>query len=152
MKTEFDADLEAFRQEVRKFLAESLSRDIREAIERAGGEPDGFLDQELTLRWHKILLEKGWAAPGWPKEHGGCDWSLAQRYIFDAELVAANAPPAIDFTFNMVGPMVIVFGTEAQKRRLLPPMINGDIWWCQGFSEPYLGDGARSPRLLRPPR
>ena len=87
---------------------------------------------------------EGWAAPGWPKEHGGCDWSLAQRYIFDAELVAANAPPAIDFTFNMVGPMVIVFGTEAQKRRLLPPMLNGDIWWCQGFSEPNAGSDLAS--------
>ena len=76
----------AFREEVRGFLAEKLTPELRAAAMRNTGT---FCDFEALGRWHAILYEKGWVAPGWPREHGGPGWSEVQRYIFAAECVAA---------------------------------------------------------------
>lgn len=130
----FEPAVEAFRDEVRTFLRARLPGDIRARVER--GEE---MDRATQMRWHRVLLEQGWAAPGWPREHGGTGWDLARQFVFDQELAAAGAPRMIPFNMDMVGPMFIHLGTQEQQRRFLPRVLSGEDWWCQGFSEPGAG-------------
>jgi pimeloyl-CoA dehydrogenase large subunit len=124
----------AFRQEVRDFIAKELPAETRERM-IAGRSPT----KQQVVDWQRKLNARGWAAPEWPKEAGGPGWTLAQRYIFREELQQAPAPSPLGFNINMCGPVIIEFGTEEQKRRFLPRMLNLDDWWCQGFSEPGAG-------------
>ena len=124
----------AFQEEVRAFLRERLPDDVREGT-RIGAR----MDKERHVRWQKILHEQGWMAPNWPVEHGGTGWTPLQRYLFEEEMEAAWAPPPIPFGVHMVGPVIIAFGTEAQKRRFLPGILASEDWWCQGYSEPGAG-------------
>ena len=124
----------AFRQEVRAFIDKELPAATRERMKR-GKTPT----REMVVEWQKKLNARGWAAPEWPKEYGGPGWTTAQRYIFREELMQAPAPSPLGFNINMCGPVIINFGTEAQKERFLPRMRNLDDWWCQGFSEPGAG-------------
>jgi pimeloyl-CoA dehydrogenase large subunit len=128
-----DAEI-AFRQEVHDFIAKELPAATRERMV-AGKSPT----KEMVVEWQKKLNARGWAAPEWPKEAGGPGWSLAQRYIFREELQQAPAPSPLGFNINMCGPVIINFGTEEQKKKFLPRMLNLDDWWCQGFSEPGAG-------------
>ena len=130
----FDDAIERFRHEVRAFIAASLPEDIRLRVQH-GQE----LDRDTHMRWHRVLLAQGWAAPGWPLEHGGAGWDLARQFVFDQELSAAFAPRLLPFNIDMVGPMLIHFGTPEQQRRFLPAALSGEHWWCQGFSEPNAG-------------
>jgi alkylation response protein AidB-like acyl-CoA dehydrogenase len=91
------------------------------------------LGRELSDRWHKILLAKGWAAPNWPKEHGGTGWRLKQQYIFDQERAAAWAPLPVIFNIDMVGPLFIRYGTPEQNARFLPRVLSAENHWCQAF-------------------
>ncbi|WP_043339702.1 acyl-CoA dehydrogenase family protein [Belnapia moabensis] len=124
----------AFRQEVRDFIAKELPAETRERMV-AGRSPT----KQQVVDWQRKLNARGWAAPEWPKEHGGPGWTLAQRYIFREELQQAPAPSPLGFNINMCGPVIIEFGTEEQKKKYLPRMLNLDDWWCQGFSEPGAG-------------
>ena len=128
-----DADI-AFRDEVRAFLAANLPREISETF--FSYRRHSFAEM---IRWHRILAARGWAAPGWPVEHGGPGWSPMQQYIFDAEAMMAGAPRLRPFGLKMIGPVLIRFGTERQKDRFLPPILSGEHYWCQGFSEPGAG-------------
>ncbi len=141
MTLRFDDDVEHLRGEIRAFIAEHLPEDIRRRVER-GQE----LDRETHMRWHRRLYEHGWAAPGWPKEHGGCGWDLPRQFVFEQELSAAFAPRLLPFNIDMVGPMFIHFGTPEQQARFLPPALSGEHWWCQGFSEPNAGSDLASLR------
>jgi len=127
-------DLAPFREEVRRFIRASLPADIRRRVARQ--EP---LDRESHTRWQKILLQRGWAAPAWPLEHGGTGWTLDRQYVFEQELAANDAPRMIYFGLDMVGPTLMTHGSEVQRRHFLPPILSGDLWWCQGFSEPGAG-------------
>ena len=129
----------AFRDEVRGWLAANLPQDLRDKI--ANYEE---LGREDLLRWHKILAKKGWVAPAWPKEFGGTGWNVVQRYIFEEECGYAGTPPLIPFGLSMCGPVILRFGTEAQKKRFLPRIYNGDDFWCQGYSEPGSGSDLAS--------
>ncbi len=131
----------AFRAEVREFLASSTPPDLKYKV-RNGIE----MQREDVVGWHKVLYDRGWVAPSWPKEYGGPGWSLTQKYIFDEELGLAGAPRIVVFGINMCGPVLIGFGTEEQKRRFLPPMLSGDEIWCQGYSEPDAGSDLASLR------
>ena len=124
----------AFRDEVRAFIRDNLPTDTRERM-RLGYSPR----KQDTVAWQRILNKKGWAAISWPKEWGGPGWSAVQRMIFIEENQAAPAPELLSFNITMVGPVLIQFGTEEQKRRFLPRAANLDDWWCQGFSEPGAG-------------
>jgi pimeloyl-CoA dehydrogenase large subunit len=128
-----DAEI-TFRQEVRDFIAKELPAETRERMV-AGKSPT----KQQVVDWQRKLNARGWAAPEWPKEAGGPGWTLAQRYIFREELQQAPAPSPLGFNINMCGPVIIEFGTEEQKQRFLPRMLNLDDWWCQGFSEPGAG-------------
>ena len=94
--------------------------------------------------WTKILNVQGWAAPNWPVEFGGTGWNLIQRHIFDVACRQKHAPVLSGFGFNMVGPAIIKYGTEAQKQEFLPKIRNADLWFCQGYSEPGSGSDLAS--------
>jgi acyl-CoA dehydrogenase len=134
------ADL-AFRDEVRAFLAVALPPELAEAGRRATSI---FVDPAYTLPWQRILHRKGWAAPSWPVAHGGTGWSEMQRYIFAAECARANAPNLAPMGLRMVGPCIMGYGTEEQKRTLLPRILSGEDYWCQGYSEPGSGSDLAS--------
>jgi alkylation response protein AidB-like acyl-CoA dehydrogenase len=132
---------EAFRDEVRRFLDDHLTEGLREAGRKTGGV---FTDMTAGLRWHKVLAARGWSAPSWPREHGGTGWSATQRYIFARECVAVDAPRIFSMGLRMVGPVIMKFGTPEQKARYLPPIVAGDIVFCQGYSEPGSGSDLAS--------
>jgi len=140
MEMTFSAEDEAFREEVRSFMLEKLPPEIREASIRS----HSYVPKEYTKRWHKILFEQGWVAPNWPKEFGGCEWSPVQKHIFDEEYQNANAPRLSSFGIGMIGPVLYTFGSEEQKKRHIPSILNGDIVWCQGYSEPGSGSDLAS--------
>jgi len=129
----------AFRDEVRGWLSANLPQDLRDKMASYAE-----LTREDLLRWHRILARKGWVAPAWPREWGGTGWNVVQRYIFEEECGYAGTPPIVSFGIHMCGPVLIRFGTEAQKKRFLPRMYNGDDFWCQGYSEPGSGSDLAS--------
>ena len=129
----------AFRDEVRAWLKDNLPKDLRDKV--AGHKE---LDREDLLRWHRILAKKGWVAPAWPKEWGGPGWNIVQRFLFEEECGYAGTPPLIPFGLTMCAPVLMRFGTEEQKKKFLPPIYNGDVFWCQGYSEPGSGSDLAS--------
>ena len=134
MNLNYTPEEQAFREQVREFVRTQLPSDIsRKVIEHKR------LSKEDHVRWQKILHTKGWIAPGWPVEYGGTGWNAVQKHIFDDVCADAGAPPVIAFGVNMVGPVIIAFGTPAQKERYLPRILASDDWWCQGYSEPGAG-------------
>lgn len=134
MDLRFTADELEFRNEVREFFRTALPEDIR----RKAILGQRFSREEL-VRWQRILNKKGWATPAWAAEWGGTGWSPVKQYIFKEELHMAPAPEPLSFNVNMIGPTLIAFGTEEQKRHFLPRIANIDYWFCQGFSEPGAG-------------
>jgi alkylation response protein AidB-like acyl-CoA dehydrogenase len=134
MDLRFTAEELAFRDEVRAFIADNLPEDIHERMRL--GHPAEKAD---TIRWQRILNQKGWAAYTWPKEWGGPGWTPIQRMMFLEENQLAQAPDMQVFNITMIGPVLIQFGTDEQKRRFLPRARDVDDWWCQGFSEPGAG-------------
>ncbi|MCX4242597.1 acyl-CoA dehydrogenase family protein [Paraliomyxa miuraensis] len=141
MDLSFSAEDQAFAQEVRAFLAEALPSDIR-----AKAEIDAPFDPEETMRWHRILFDKGWVAPGWPERFGGPGLSATQRFILTEELELAGTPPLSPFGLKMVGPAIMQFGTPEQQQRFLPKILSGEEVWCQGYSEPEAGSDLASLR------
>jgi alkylation response protein AidB-like acyl-CoA dehydrogenase len=131
----------AFRDEVREFLREKLTPELRAAGRLATSV---YPDHEASMRWQQILHERGWAAPTWPVEYGGCDWTLAQHYIFNRELALAGAPPLSPMGIRMVAPGIIAFGTPEQKQFFLNGILTGEVFFCQGYSEPEAGSDLAS--------
>jgi alkylation response protein AidB-like acyl-CoA dehydrogenase len=132
-----------FRDEVRAWFRSALPDDIRRK---------SVLGQQLSKgelqRWQRILHDKGWATPAWAPAWGGTGWSPVQQYIFKEELHMAPAPEPLSFNVNMIGPTLIAFGTEEQKRNFLPRISRLDYWFCQGFSEPGAGSDLASLRTI----
>src|SRR6476660_1151542 len=129
----------AFRDEVREWLAKNVPAELSDKM--ADHES---MSKDDIVRWHKILAKKGWIAPAWPKEWGGTGWNVIQRYIFEEECGFAGTPPLIPFGLSMCGPVILRFGTPEQKKRFLPGIYNGDVFWCQGYSEPGSGSDLAS--------
>ncbi len=138
-----EADLR-FQGEVRAFLAAELTPEMRRATALMTSV---YAPHDLSMAWQQILHARGWAAPAWPVEYGGCGWSAAQRYIFASELAAAGAPPLSPMGIGMCGPVLIGHGTAEQKARFLPRMLSGEHLWCQGYSEPGSGSDLASLRM-----
>jgi alkylation response protein AidB-like acyl-CoA dehydrogenase len=139
MDLNYSSEELAFRDEVRAWLTRNLPQDLKERVERFE-----HLSKDDLLRWHKILAKKGWVAPAWPKEWGGTGWNVVQRYIFEEELGYAGGPPLMPFGLAMCAPVLLAFGTEAQKTRFLPRIYQGEDFWCQGYSEPGSGSDLAS--------
>jgi alkylation response protein AidB-like acyl-CoA dehydrogenase len=141
MNLDFSAEDLAFRDEVRAFIAANYPAGLHEKQ-----TSEDALTKEDYLSWHKVLAKKGWVAPGWPVEHGGPGWTPTQKYIWSEEQARADTVPILPFGINMVSPVIYTFGTPEQKAKFLPPTYNGDIWWCQGYSEPGAGSDLASVR------
>ncbi len=139
MDLNYSAEELAFRDEVRAFLDEKLPKDISAKVRGRG-----HLTKQDMERWHAILNEKGWLAPNWPEEYGGCAWNAVQKHIFDVECNFASAPRIIPFGLAMLAPVLMKFGNQQQKDHYLPRILNGDDWWCQGYSEPGAGSDLAS--------
>jgi alkylation response protein AidB-like acyl-CoA dehydrogenase len=139
MDLAFSPEERAFRDEVREFIATHLPDDIRRTVQ-AGDH----LEKDHYARWHRILHERGWVAPNWPKEYGGTDWTPVQRHIFYEEIAYGWAPRLLPFGLAMVAPVIIEFGNDAQRARYLPKIHSGEEFWCQGYSEPGAGSDLAS--------
>lgn len=131
---QFTIEQSEFKREVESFLDASLPEDIADKVKK--GAP---ITKKELAGWTRVLNQKGWSAPNWPVEYGGTGWHLVQRHIFDRCCRAAHAPPLSGFGFNMVGPAIIKYGSEEQKKEFLPKIQNADLWFCQGYSEPQAG-------------
>ncbi|KQQ97249.1 acyl-CoA dehydrogenase family protein [Massilia sp. Leaf139] len=134
MDLNFTPQEEAFRAEVRAFLAEKLPERLSSKV--AEGKHLTKADME---EWHAILNERGWLANHWPEQYGGPGWSAVEKFIFENESAIAHAPRIVPFGVNMLGPVLIKYGNEAQKAYWLPRILDGSDWWCQGYSEPGAG-------------
>jgi alkylation response protein AidB-like acyl-CoA dehydrogenase len=139
MDMTFSPEEDAFRREVRAFVKEALPSTLAAKV-RTGKR----LDKMDYVTWHKALNARGWLAWHWPAEHGGTGWTPVQKHIFEEECVAACAPRVVPFGLNMLGPVLIKFGSEAQKRHYLPRILSDEDWWCQGYSEPGAGSDLAS--------
>lgn len=126
----------AFQDEVRAFLDQKLTPELRHAGQLMTSV---YADHDASMAWQAILHEQGWAAPAWPVEYGGCDWSLTQHYIFNRETTLAGAPALSPMGIRMVAHAIIKYGTDAQKAYFLPRILTGEVFFCQGYSEPEAG-------------
>lgn len=138
MDVTFSPEDLAFRDEVKAFFADNYTAEIEAML----NDKNGYKQGQIT--WQKKLHERGWIAPGWPVEHGGTGWSATQNFIFETERAAAGAPDVSPFGLKMVGPVIYNFGNEEQQKKHLPSILNSDIWWCQGYSEPGAGSDLAS--------
>ena len=139
MDLSFSADEVSFREEVRSFVRDNLPAAIRDKL--ASGRHAGKDDM---VAWTRILAAKGWSVPHWPVEWGGTGWSPIKLLIFNDEIQRGHAPESLAFGSSMVGPVIYTFGSQAQKERFLPRIVDLRDWWCQGFSEPGSGSDLAS--------
>ena len=129
-----------FRQDVVNFLDAKYPEDIRERQDKRLP-----LDKEQNVRWQKILSKQGWFAVNWPSEYSGNpELSLTQKYILQNVLAEYNTPVLLPFGVGMCAPVIYSFGTDKQKEQHLPSILNSDVWWCQGYSEPGSGSDLAS--------
>ncbi|MEO0318831.1 MAG: hypothetical protein RL404_2508 [Pseudomonadota bacterium] len=129
----------AFRDTVRGWLQANLPADLQHKVLN-----HKRLKRDDYVRWHRIVHAQGWVAPNWPVEHGGTGWTKVQQHIWEEECAQAGTPPILPFGVNMVAPVIIAFGNDAQKRYYLPRILSCEDWWCQGYSEPGSGSDLAS--------
>ena len=141
MDLTFSAEERAFEQEVRDFIAPNLTPEMKRATALT---PSVFSDPDIGMAWQRALHRQGWGAPGWPVDHGGPDWTPAQRWIFEAECARGGVPNVNVMGVKMVGPVIIGFGSPEQKNFYLPRILSGEDYWCQGYSEPGSGSDLAS--------
>lgn len=131
----------AFREEVRDFLRDHLPAEVRDG---AAATPSVFVEPDIGQAWNAVLHGKGWLGYQWPVEHGGTGWTPLQRYLFEKECAAAGAPNLTVLGLKLLAPVIYNFGSEAQKAQVLPRILSGEDYWCQGFSEPGAGSDLAS--------
>ena len=132
--------IDEFRAEVRAYIRTHLPVELRKLVEAERMD----IPKELQRHWHRRLQVKNWGCPGWPGEYGGPGWSDRQQYVFEREIALADAPRPMVYGTGMLGPTIMEFGTEEQKREILPRIRNADDFWCQGYSEPGAGSDLAS--------
>ncbi|MFT5693808.1 MAG: alkylation response protein AidB-like acyl-CoA dehydrogenase [Oceanicoccus sp.] len=139
MNIDLSAEELAFQTEVREFLKSELPEEISQKVKLGL-----HMEKEDFVSWQKILYKKGWAATNWPVEHGGTGWSSTQKYIWENECAVAGAPSVIAFGMKMVAPVIYSYGSDEQQKRFLPDILESNVWWCQGYSEPNAGSDLAS--------
>jgi alkylation response protein AidB-like acyl-CoA dehydrogenase len=137
----FTPEQEALRAELRAFLKEELPADWRVENDREAMTPEEFA---FSQRFARRLGERGWLTMAWPREYGGRAASQIEQLIFQEEMAYAGAPLGFGFGTQLVGPTLMVWGTEEQRARFLPPIARAEAFWCQGFSEPGAGSDLAS--------
>ncbi len=143
MDLAFSADELAFQKEVRDWIAANMPPEVAEESRRSRSS---HVSKERLLQWQKKLAGKGWLCPNWPKEYGGPGWSSTQKFIFEMEMARADSPYLSSFSIKMVAPVLMKYGSEAQKKRFLPRIAAAEELWCQGYSEPGSGSDLASLR------
>lgn len=139
MNADFTAEELEFQKEVQDFLKAEFPQDIKLKVD------NGIkLEKDDFVRWQKILYKKGWVAPNWPEEYGGTGWNPTQKYIFALEMGLYGAMEPVAFGVKMVAPVIYTYGNEEQKKRFLPDILQSNVWWCQGYSEPNAGSDLAS--------
>lgn len=139
MDLNFSPEEDRFRDEVRAFVAAQLPPEIRDKV--LGHKR---LERQDFVTWVQVLNRRGWVAPSWPKKFGGQEWDPARQLVFEEECALAGAPPVLPFGPRMVAPVIMAFGNPAQQEYFLPRILNGEHWWCQGYSEPGAGSDLAS--------
>ena len=141
MDMNLSEDLETLRDQVRRFCQDIVPADIKTKVKTERFSLDAGDQKSIA----KLLYEQGgWSCPGWPAEWEGPGWSYPEQYLFERELSLGDAPRINQFGAAMLGPALMEFGTEEQKQRFLPPIVRGDVLWCQGYSEPGSGSDLAS--------
>ena len=125
---------ERLRADVRNFVRNEMPAELRRKSSQ-----HQVLNREDYFLWMQLLTSKGWAVAHWPAEHGGQQWSFLERFVFEDELARLGCPWIIPFGVKYVGPVIYSFGSEQQKQRFLPSIINNEEFWAQGYSEPGAG-------------
>ena len=139
MNVNFSEEDLAFQQEVRTFFKEKYPQDLRRKTD------SGIkLGRDDYIRWQKILYEQGWAAVNWPVKFGGTGWSPVQKFIYANEMAQANAPDVVPFGMKMAGPIIYTYGTAEQCESFLPDILESNVFYCQGYSEPGAGSDLAS--------
>jgi acyl-CoA dehydrogenase len=133
-----------FQMEVRKFLKENMPDYVKKAHKNNSSL---FLEKKEGLELQAILAKRGWAAPHWPKERGGADWTTIEHYLFSKEYYLVGAPMLIPQGLSMVAPIILEFGTDEQIEYFLPKVLSGEHYWCQGYSEPGAGSDLASVKM-----
>ncbi len=141
MNLQFSDEDERFRNTIREALQGLVPPDMARRTRQSVHPTKADLKA-----WNRIMYERGWAAAHWPKEYGGAGWSPLHVHIFEEELAAVDAPFLSYFGLRLVGPLIFTFGTQQQKEQYIPDILTGDIFWCQGFSEPSSGSDLASLR------
>ena len=139
MDLDFTPAENAFRDEVRAFVAAQLPARIRHKVNHGLR-----LTRDDHVTWQRTLHARGWGGPSWPKEFGGPGWSPTELYIFEEECALAGAPRLISFGLRMLAPVLMAFGNPLQQQRYLPKIMSAEEWWCQGYSEPGAGSDLAS--------
>ncbi len=141
MDFRFSPEEEAFRQEVHDVIETECPPDLR------GGDVNFFQQVGNLFAWRAKVAKKGWVAPAWPKEYGGAGMTIMQQFIYSMETARMRAPAPIfigGLAVAVIGPTIIIYGTEEQKKEHIPPILAGETMWCQGFSEPGSGSDLAS--------
>jgi acyl-CoA dehydrogenase len=143
------ADVESFRQEVRDWLDANCPAEMREPVlddtDMCWGGRNPVFKNHAQKMWLELMAERGWTVPDWPKEYGGGGLSPAETKILRQEMAAIGARnPLYSFGISMLGPALLKYGTEEQKKRFLTEIARGRIRWCQGYSEPNAGSDLAS--------
>ena len=144
MDTTFSTEDLAFQKEVRDFIANNYPQSLRDSISEKKRNNEELSREDLTT-WHRILgKNKGWSVPGWPEQYGGPGFTPTQKYIFEQECARAECVIVAPFGPQMCAPVIYTFGNEDQKAKHLPGILSGDVFWCQGYSEPGSGSDLAS--------
>ncbi|MBB3280558.1 hypothetical protein SAMN05428960_1251 [Mitsuaria sp. PDC51] len=139
MDLNFTPEEQAFRADIRRWVAEHLPQDISHKVHNALR-----LNKDDLQRWARILGKQGWHGWAWPRQFGGPGWNAVQRHLFEEECALAGAPRVVPFGPVMVAPVIMAFGSREQQERHLPGIMSGDVWWSQGYSEPGSGSDLAS--------
>ncbi|MFL6750949.1 MAG: acyl-CoA dehydrogenase family protein [Sphingomicrobium sp.] len=137
-------DLDALRSDTRAWLEANCPPEMRSPLrseaDACWGGRNWTFQSDAQRRWLQVMAERGWTVPDWPKDYGGGGLSAAEARVLKEEMQRIGArPPLTSFGISMLGPALLKFGTEEQKRHYLPEIARGEIRWCQGYSEPGAG-------------
>jgi alkylation response protein AidB-like acyl-CoA dehydrogenase len=143
MRLAFNEEELAFQREVRDWIAANMPPEVAEESRRSR---TSHVSKERLLQWQKKLASRGWLCPNWPKEYGGPGWNSTQKFIFEMEMARADSPYLSSFSIKMVAPVLMKYGSPAQKQRFLPKIAAAEELWCQGYSEPGSGSDLASLR------
>ena len=139
MDLNFTPEEQAFREQIRAWVAKSLPAEISHKVHNSLR-----MTKQDMQAWARILGKEGWLGWGWPKQFGGPGWNSIQQHLFEEECALAGAPRVVPFGPVMVAPVIMAFGTPAQQERFLPGIMSGEVWWSQGYSEPGSGSDLAS--------